>query len=115
MLIIIINKQRTNEHSIDMSSQCSKAVSNGIKRLPLVKLLTRPGCVTCDQAKFVLKRIKAQGVDFEGKVVNILKERQYIEFNDFLPVILVDEDPVCKTTVNEAFIRAAIEKAARKL
>ena len=64
-------------------------------RLPLVKLLTRPGCVTCDKAKFVLKRIKAQGVNFEGKVVNILKERQYIEYNDYLPVILVDEEPVC--------------------
>ena len=46
--------------------------TNHPMKLPLVKLLTRPGCVTCDKAKFVLKRIKAQGVDFEGKVVNIL-------------------------------------------
>ena len=81
-------------------------------RVPLVKLLTRPGCVTCDQAKFILKRIKAQGVNFDGKVVNILKERQYISYNDELPVILVDEEPVCRITVNETLLRQAIEKAA---
>lgn len=76
--------------------------------LPLVKLLTRPGCVTCDKAKFVLKKIKAQGTDFEGKVVNILKERKYIHFNDELPVILVDEEPVCRITVHETTLREAI-------
>lgn len=86
-----------------------------LKRLPLVKLLTRPGCVTCDQAKFVLKRIKASGTNFEGKVVNILKERGYINFNDELPVILVDEEPICKITVNESVLREAIEKASTKL
>ena len=62
-----------------------------MNRLPLVKLLTRPGCTTCDQAKFVLKKIKGRGVQFEGKVINILKERQYMIYNDELPVILVDE------------------------
>ena len=81
----------------------------------MVKLLTRPGCVTCDQAKFVLKRIKASGVNFEGKVVNILKERQYIHFNDELPVILVDEEPVSRITVSEKELREAIEKASRLL
>ena len=84
-------------------------------RIPKVKLLSRPGCVTCDDAKFILRRIKASGVNFDGKVVNILKERQYISFNDELPVILVDEEPVCKLTINETFLRQAIEKAATKV
>jgi len=85
------------------------------KRLPVVKLLTRPGCLTCDQAKFVLRRIKQQGTDFEGQVVNILKERAYLGFNDELPVILVDEEPVVRTNVNERLLRDAIEKAASRL
>ena len=81
-------------------------------RLPIVKLLTRPGCVPCEQAKFVLRRIKANGINFEGKVVNILKERKYIDFNDELPVILVDEEIACRTTINESELRAAIQKAS---
>lgn len=81
----------------------------------MVKLLTRPGCVTCDQAKFVLKKIKAQGTNFDGKVVNILKERSYIGYNDELPVILVEEEPICKISVNESELREAIEKATKRL
>ena len=84
------------------------------RALPLVKLLTRPGCVTCDQAKFILKRIKAQGVNFEGKVVNIMKERQYMVYNDELPVILVDEEVACRTTVNESVLKKSIEQAAAR-
>ncbi len=41
--------------------------------VPIVKLLTRPGCCACDSAKFVLKRLRTQ-VNFDVKVVNILKE-----------------------------------------
>jgi hypothetical protein len=63
----------------------------------------------------VLKRIKALGTNFDGKVVNILKERSYISYNDELPVILVEEEPVCKITVNEAELRIAIERAAKRL
>ena len=79
-------------------------------RLPLVKLLTRPGCIPCDQAKFVLKKLKTR-VDFEAKVVNILKEPEYKRFNDEVPVILVDEEPICKTKIVEAHIYEAIQKA----
>ena len=63
----------------------------------------------------MLKRIKALGTNFDGKVVNILKERSYISYNDELPVILVEEEPVCKITVNEAELRIAIERAAKRL
>lgn len=41
-------------------------------RLPIVKLLTRPGCEACTKAKFIIRRLKNH-VEFEAKVVNILK------------------------------------------
>jgi hypothetical protein len=85
-----------------------------MNRLPLVKLLTRPGCVTCDQAKFILKKIKGRGLMFEGKVINILKDRQYIKFNDELPVILVDEEVASRTYIVESDLYKAIEDAANK-
>lgn len=42
-------------------------------RLPIVKLLTRPGCTLCEKAKFILKRVK-EVAPFDGKVVNILQQ-----------------------------------------
>jgi len=68
--------------------------------IPLVKLLTRPGCCACDQAKFVLKKLKTQ-INFDVKVVNILKEERYKIYNDELPVILVEEEPVCRVKIVE--------------
>ena len=75
--------------------------------LPIVKLLTRPGCVTCDKAKFVLRRVK-EVAPFEGKVVNILQNRQYMIYNDELPVILVDEEVACRIEVDESVVRKAV-------
>lgn len=83
-------------------------------RLPIVKLLTRPGCSLCDQARFVLRKVK-QVAPFEGKVVNILNEPAYLVHNDFLPVILVEEEPVCKTRVEEAIVRDAVIAATKRL
>ena len=51
---------------------------------------------------------------FEGKVINILKYRQYIKFNDELPVILVDEEVASRTYIVESDLYKAIEDAANK-
>jgi hypothetical protein len=83
-------------------------------RLPVVKLLTRPGCCLCDQAKFVLRKVK-EVAPFEGKVVNILQESAYFRHNDDLPVILVEEELVCKTRVDEKSIREAVICATNRL
>ena len=56
----------------------------------MVKLLTRPGCEACTRGKFILKRLKLH-VPFEGKVVNILKNQEYMKYSNDLPVILVEE------------------------
>jgi hypothetical protein len=40
-------------------------------------------------------------VNFDVKVVNILKEDKYKVYNDELPVILVDERPVCRVKIIE--------------
>lgn len=69
-------------------------------RLPIVKLLTRPGCEACTKAKFIIRRLKNH-VEFEAKVVNILKHQEYLIYNDQLPVILVEEVPICKTKIIE--------------
>ena len=63
----------------------------------------------------MLKRIKASGVNFEGKVVNILKDRSYLHFNDELPVILVDEEPASKIKVDESMLRLVIQRAASQI
>jgi ribosomal protein L14 len=52
---------------------------------------------------------------FEGKVVNILKATEYMHFNDELPVILVEEQVVCRTRVEESVIREAVEKAFKMI
>lgn len=83
-------------------------------RLPVVKLLTRPGCTLCDQAKFVLRRVK-ETQPFDGKVVNILQQQKYMPYNDELPVILVEEEPVCRTKVVESEIREAVKEAFNRI
>jgi hypothetical protein len=83
-------------------------------RLPIVKLLTRPGCTLCDQAKFILQRVK-EVQPFEGKVVNILRADEYLHFNDELPVILVEEEVICRTRVDESAVREAVAKAYKKI
>lgn len=52
---------------------------------------------------------------FEGKVVNILKQQEYLVYNDELPVILVEEQPVCRVKVDEAVIREAVHNAFNRI
>lgn len=85
-----------------------------MSRLPIVKLLGKPGCCGCDPAKFVLQKIK-QRIPFEGKVVNILREPQYEHFKNEIPVILVDEKVICSraTKIIENDIYEAIKAASQ--
>ena len=78
-------------------------------RVALVKLLTRPGCEACNRGKFILKRLKNH-VEFEGKVVNILKFPEYMQYSDKLPVILVEEEAVCVNRIVERDLLNAITK-----
>jgi len=78
-------------------------------KLPLVKLLTRPGCEACNRGKFILRRLKAHA-HFDAKVVNILKNQEYMKYNDQLPVILVEEEPVCVNRIVERDLRVSINK-----
>lgn len=66
----------------------------------VVKLLTRPGCEACSRTKFILRRLRNH-VEFQAKEVNILKYQEYSIYNDVLPVVLVNEVPVCKTKIVE--------------
>jgi hypothetical protein len=85
-----------------------------MNRLPIVKLLTRPGCEACNRGKFILRRLKNH-VDFTAKVVNIAKEQQYSTYNDYLPAILVEEKLICKTKIVERDLREAILKETERL
>lgn len=76
----------------------------------LVKLLSKPGCCACEPAKFVLKRVKAR-INFEGKVVNILKHPEYMQYQNEIPVVLVNEEVICKSHIVESDIFNAVKKA----
>lgn len=82
-------------------------------RLPLVKLLTRPGCEACSRGKFILRRLKYHA-QFDTQVVNILKEQQYMQYKDQLPVILVEEEPICVNKIVERDLKQAIERFNRE-
>ena len=73
----------------------------------MVKLLTRPGCEACNLGKFILRRLKLH-VNFDAKVVNILKDQQYMIYSNDLPVILVEEQPICRGKIVERDLRKAI-------
>ena len=82
-------------------------------RTALVKLLTRPGCEACNRGKFILRRLKLH-VPFEATVVNIMRHPQYSQYNDELPVILVEEVPVCRGRIVERDIKKAVEEFNRQ-
>ena len=42
-------------------------------------------------AKFLLKKLKSSGLNFEGKVINIDKHPEYAAFSDKIPVILIND------------------------
>lgn len=79
-----------------------------MNRIALVKLLTRPGCEACSRGKFILRRLKVH-VAFDAKVVNILKHEEYMIYNNDLPVILVEEQPICRGRIVERDLKKAIE------
>jgi hypothetical protein len=47
-------------------------------------------------------------VNFDAKVVNILRDTQYAMFSNDLPVILVEEEPICRGKIVERDLREAI-------
>ena len=83
-------------------------------RVSLVKLLTRPGCEACSRGKFILRRLKLH-VPFEAQVVNIMKEKEYQIYNNDLPVILVEEEPICRGKIIERDLKKAITEYNMKL
>ena len=59
----------------------------------LVRVLVKPGCVSCNVSTFIVKRLN-QKYDFDVKFINI-KERKYHEYMvyaDRLPQIFVQEE-----------------------
>ena len=78
-----------------------------MERVALVKLLTRPGCEACTRGKFILRRLRLH-VLFDAKVVNILRDTQYAKYSNELPVILVEEEPICRGKIVERDLREAI-------
>jgi hypothetical protein len=72
-----------------------------------VKLLTRPGCEACTRGKFILRRLKLH-VPFAAQVVNIMRQQEYMVYSNDLPVILVEEQPICRGRIVERDLRKAI-------
>ncbi len=82
-------------------------------RVAAVKLLTRPGCEACDRGRFILRRLKYHAT-FTASVVNILKHQEaYMKYSEELPVILVEEEAICRGKIVERDLKRAIEEFNR--
>merc|ERR1719313_2537205 len=56
-----------------------------------VKMLGRPCCSSCDEAKFVLRRVK-NFVPFQGKIIDITgNNTEYEQYQSSIPVIMVND------------------------
>jgi disulfide oxidoreductase YuzD len=80
----------------------------------IIKLLTKPGCTVCERSIFILKRIKTIHPTVKLSKCDVSRLIQYHQYINDLPVILVNEEVVCKTKVRERDIINRIEQLISK-
>lgn len=65
----------------------------------VVKLLTKPGCTLCERSVFLLKRLKIRYPMLQLSKCDIMRLPQYHQYALDLPVVLINEQPVCKLKI----------------
>ncbi|KAM3143788.1 hypothetical protein pb186bvf_004064 [Paramecium bursaria] len=76
-----------------------------------IKLLTKQGCTLCEQAVFPLQRLKLIYPDqLRITKVYIENKKEFQQYIDKVPVILVNDEPICVTEICERELRLAINK-----
>jgi glutaredoxin len=75
-----------------------------------VTLYSRPDCHLCDEAREGLERLRASGLAFELRELDIDSDdallRSYLER---IPVIEVDGDEVCELGLDAGAVRARLD------
>jgi glutaredoxin len=81
---------------------------------PRVRLLSRPGCHLCDDARAVLDRVRAE-IPFDLTAVDIEDDDALFKaYLERIPVVSVDGEEVYDYYVDEADLRARLARVIRR-
>jgi glutaredoxin len=75
-----------------------------------VRLYTRPDCHLCDEARVGLERLRADGLDFELKEVDIETDDElHARFLERIPVVELDGEIVSELFLDAGGLRARLD------
>ncbi|WP_256841407.1 glutaredoxin family protein [Ornithinimicrobium cryptoxanthini] len=78
---------------------------------PRVTLVDRVGCHLCDEAAAVLDQVRATERGADWVRVDVDSSPHLLEaYDDLVPVVLVDGEPIAQWTVTPAQVRAALRR-----
>jgi glutaredoxin len=78
--------------------------------LPLVTLYARPDCHLCDEARAGLKRLRAEGLDFELEEVNIdADDELHARYLERIPVVELDGEVLSELHLDADGLRARLD------
>jgi hypothetical protein len=77
----------------------------------LVRLFYRPGCMVCDELRDTLELLQGQ-LSFELLAVNILDDLGLYQcFRQRVPLVQVQDGPICEGPFDEARLRVLLGSA----
>jgi glutaredoxin len=78
--------------------------------VPLVTLYGKPGCHLCDEARAVVRRVRA-GRDFELREVDVtLDPTLFREYGARIPVLVLDGEELFEYFVEEAVLMERLDR-----
>ena len=81
---------------------------------PRITLVDRVGCHLCDEAAAVLDQVRATDRGADWVRVDVDSSPRLLEaYDDLVPVVLVDGEPIAQWTVTHAQVRAALRRRRR--
>lgn len=84
-------------------------MSDAAAPIPHVTLYGRPGCHLCDEARNVLLELRAEGIGFELRELNIEDDERLLRAHlERIPVIEVDGRAVSELVPDGRALRAAL-------
>lgn len=81
---------------------------------PRITLVDRVGCHLCDEAAAVLDQVRATHPGADWVRVDVDSSPRLLEaYDDLVPVVLVDGQPIAQWTVTQAQVLAALRRRRR--
>ena len=78
-----------------------------------VVLYTRPGCHLCDEARAALLALRAEGLSFRLRELDIEDdERLHAEYLERIPVVEIGGRIVCELTLDVDAVRSSLDTVA---